>query len=152
MCYWFLLFSVLGQFAPESRSERDSRNHAITLYKETKISCPTHSYTFPSIIEWGSVPSADNPRARIVRIPISNRVFYGNDGSLNFANVLPGDIELINNDYRGIQCLLSVGLGTRASNRFQLRQDNDFSMCIICGLDAFLFYEYMSKLVLFDLQ
>ena len=120
--------SVLGQFVPESRSDKDARNHAIALYKHTTIKCPTHSYTHPSIIEWGSVPSADNPRARITRIPISNRVFYGSDGSLHFANVIPEDLALINNDYRGIQCLLSVGLGTRASNRFKLRQDVDFGM------------------------
>lgn len=124
MLYFFV--SVLGQFVPESRSDADSRNHPITLYKDTKIECPKHSYTFPSIIEWGSVPSPDNPRSRIVRIPISNRVFYGSDGSLNFANVIPEDLQLINNDFRGIQCLISVGLGTRASNRFKLRQDGSF--------------------------
>ena len=123
-----LFHSVLGQFVPESRSDKDARNHAIALYKHTTIKCPTHSHTHPSIIEWGSVPSADNPRARITRIPISNRVFYGNDGSLHFANVIPEDLALINNDYRGIQCLLSVGLGTRASNRFKLRQDDNFGM------------------------
>ncbi|XP_065067285.1 fibronectin type III domain-containing protein-like isoform X2 [Rhopilema esculentum] len=117
---------VLGQFVPESRAERDSRNHPVTLYYHTSMKCPKHSYTYPSIIEWGSVPGADNPRARIKRIPISNRVFYGNDGSLNFANVLQEDLELINDDYRGIQCLLSVGLGTRASNRFKMRKDRDF--------------------------
>lgn len=120
--------SVLGQFDPTNRAENDARNHPITLYYHTSIPCPKHSYTHPSIIEWGTVPSADNPRARIKRIPISNRVFYGNDGSLNFANVLQGDIDLINDDYRGIQCLLSVGLGTRASNRYKLRKDRDFGM------------------------
>ena len=111
---------------PESRAEQDSRNHPVTLYYHTSMPCPKHSFTYPSIIEWGSVPGADNPRARIKRIPISNRVFYGNDGSLNFANVLQEDLELINDDYRGIQCLLSVGLGTRASNRFKMRKDRDF--------------------------
>ncbi len=124
--YYYYFFLVLGQFDFASRAERDTRGHSVTMYKETKIECPPRSYTFPSIIEWGSVPPVANPNARTKRIPISNRVFYGNDGALHFANVLPQDIRLINDDYRGIQCLMSVGLGTRASNKFTLRVDRQF--------------------------
>ena len=123
------MFLVLGQFDADSRKEKDARDHSITMYKEATLPCPPRSYTSPLIIEWGSVPPADNTMARIKRIPISNRVFYGNDGSLNFANVIPSDLALINDDYRGIQCLISVGLGTEASNKFKLRKDGDFSEC-----------------------
>ena len=53
-------------------------------------------------------------------------MFYGHDGKLHFANVIQEDVDLINNDYRGIQCLLSVGLVIRASRRFKLRVDRIF--------------------------
>ena len=72
------------------------------------------------------MPAADNAKARIKRIPLSNRVFYGQDGKLHFANVIQEDVDLVNDDYRGIQCLLSVGLAIRASRRFKLRVDRVF--------------------------
>eukprot|EP00794_Sanderia_malayensis_P005991 gene5991-6687_t len=118
--------SVLGQFSYESRMDRDTRAHSVTLYKDTVLPCPPRSYTFPLTIEWGSVPSGSYPSARTKRIPLSNRVFYGKDGGLYFANVLPEDIRLINNDYRGIQCLITSSKSMRASNKFTLRQDGDF--------------------------
>ena len=127
----FLLFlPVLGDFEPGSRAENDARNHPTTLHKGNTIECPKRSYTYPSIVEWGSVPAADNAKARIKRIPLSNRVFYGQDGKLHFANVIQEDVDLINNDYRGIQCLLSVGLAIRASRRFKLRVDRVFRKCL----------------------
>lgn len=77
------------------------------------------------------MPSAENANARLKRIPLSNRVFYGQNGKLHFANVIQEDVDLINNDYRGIQCLLGVGSATRASRRFKLRVDRKFRKSLL---------------------
>ena len=113
-----------------------TREIIVTIGRAAKLSCPSHTYTYPREVIWGNAPRVGQPRL----LTSNRRRFLLSNGDYFFTYITKEDESEINNQLDGVSCFLYHNGPYVQSVRFKLNGANSMKIFI------FLFGFYcMSK-------
>ena len=111
-------FTVLGEFLRPNRRIDPVRVVDVTVGRPLQLSCPPSTYTHPREFLWGDVPPPN--QGRPVVLPAIRRRYVLSNGNLFYAFVEDSDLTYINNQLKGVSCLLYIAGRYRASVKTSL--------------------------------